>query len=127
MLFQKKFCKKLFAANFTFNFTSNVRHDLGNINESIEILWSEVEGRNKTIPVLIGVVYRRSSNKTEKFIWPETFERILTEIYIKWSAVIIIAGDFNIDLLNGNKQSQRCYKDILHLFLLCEYKKATRK
>ena len=32
------------------------------------------------------------------------FDRILTEIYIKWSGVIIIVGDFNIDLLNERKQ-----------------------
>ena len=33
------------------------------------------------------------------------FDRILTEIYLKWSGVIIIVGDFNIDLLNEKKQS----------------------
>ena len=38
----------------------------------------------------------------EKHIWLEKFERILTEIYIKWSGVIIIAGDLNTDILNGN-------------------------
>ena len=44
----------------------NVRHDLGKIDETIEILWIEVQGRNKNIPVLIGVVY-----ETEKLIWLE--------------------------------------------------------
>ena len=51
----------------------------------------------------------------------EKFEQILTEIYIKWSWVIIIAVDINIDLLNGNKQSQHRYKDILHSFSLCQH------
>ena len=36
----------------------NVRHDLWKIDESIEILWIEVRGRNKNAPVLIGVVYQ---------------------------------------------------------------------
>ena len=58
----------------------------------------------------------------------EKFERILNEIYIKWSGVIVIAGDFNTDLLNGNKQSQRRYKDILHSFSLRQHvTKAARK
>ena len=96
----------------------NVRHYLGKIDESIEILWTEVQGRNKETTILTGVVYQPSSNETEKLIWFEKFERILTEFYIKWSWVIIIDGDFNIDLLNGNKQSQRRYKDILHSFSL---------
>ena len=30
----------------------NVRHDLRKIDESIEILWTEVQGRNKNTPVL---------------------------------------------------------------------------
>ena len=33
---------------------------------------------------------------------------------------IILAGDLNIDLLNGNKKSQRRYKD-LHSFSLCQH------
>ena len=49
----------------------NVRHDLGKIDEMIEILWIEVQGRNKNTPVLIGVVYEPSSNETEKLIWLE--------------------------------------------------------
>ena len=106
----------------------NVRHYLGKTDESIEILWIEVQARNKNTPVLIGVVYKPSSNETEKLTSLEKFERILTEIYIKWSGVIIIAGDFNIDLLNGNKQSQRLYKDILHSFSLRQHiTKATGK
>ena len=105
----------------------NVRHDLGKINESIEILWIKDQGRNKNTPVLIGVLYQPSLNETEKLTCIEKFERILTEIYIKWSGVIIIAGDFNIDLLNGNKQSQHRYKDILHSFSLRQHiTKATR-
>ena len=53
-----------------------LRHHLGKTNELIEILWIEVQGRNKNTPVL-------SSNGTEKLISLETFERILTGIYTK--------------------------------------------
>ena len=44
----------------------NVRHDLEKTDESIEILWIEVQGRNKNTPVLIEAVHRPSSNETEK-------------------------------------------------------------
>ena len=112
----------------------NVRQDVRKIDESIEILWTEVQGRNKNTPVLSSkflvhrflVSFEPSSHETEKLIWREKFELILTEIYIKWSRVIIIAGDFNIDLLNGNKQSHCRYKDILHSFSLRQHIKATR-
>ena len=105
-----------------------VRHDLEKIDESIEILWIEVQGKNKSTPVLIGAVYQPCSNETEKLIWLEKFERILTEIYVKWSGVIIIASDFNIDLLNENKHSQRRYKDISRSFSLRQHiTKSTRK
>ena len=105
----------------------NVRQDLGKIDETAEILWIEVQGRNKNTPVLIGVVYEPSSNEPKKLIWLEKFERILTEIYIKWSGVIIIVGDFNIDLLNGKKRSQCLYRYILHSFSLRQHiAKATR-
>ena len=74
------------------------------------------------------MVYQPSSNETGKLICSEKFERILTETYIKWSRVIITAGDFNIDLLNGNKQSQCCNKDMLNSFSLHQHMaKGTRK
>ena len=41
----------------------NVRHDLGKIDESIEILWIEVQGRNKNTPVLISVVINQVQMK----------------------------------------------------------------
>ena len=80
------------------------------------IRWTEDQDRSKNTPVLVGVVYQKSSNETEKLIWLEKFERILTEIYIKCSGVIIIAGDFNIDFFKWNTQSKRHYQNILHSF-----------
>ena len=44
----------------------NLRQDLGKIDESIEILWIEVQDRNKNTPVLIEALYQPSSNETEK-------------------------------------------------------------
>ena len=55
------------------------------IDGSIEILWSELRGRNKNTPFLTGVVYQPSSNETEKLVWLGKFEHILSEGYTKWS------------------------------------------
>ena len=68
-----------------------VRQDLGKIDESIETLWIELRGRNKNTPFLTGVVYQPSSNETEKLVWLEKFEHILSEVYTKWNGVMILA------------------------------------
>ena len=44
---------------------------------------------------LTGVVYQPSSNETEKLVWPENFELILSAVYTKWN------GDFDL-LKNHN-------------------------
>ena len=59
------------------------RHALGKIDESIEILWIELRGRNKNTPFLTGVVYQPSSNETGKLVWLEKFEYILSKVYTK--------------------------------------------
>ena len=41
--------------------------------------------------------------------------------FTKWNGVVILAGDLNIDLLNGSKESQRRYKNILHSFSLRQH------
>ena len=103
------------------NMSFKVPHDLGKIDESIEILWIELRGRNKNIPFLNGVVYQSSSNETEKLVCLEKFEHILSEVYTKWNGVMILAGGLKIDVLNGSKESQRRYEDILHSFSLRQH------
>ena len=60
-----------------------VRQDLGKTDKSIEILWIELRSKNKNTPFLTGVVYQPSSNETEKVVWLEKFEHILSEVYTK--------------------------------------------
>ena len=46
----------------------------------------------------------------------------------KWDGVIIITGDINIDLIRGQKESTKRYKNILHSFNLYQHiTKLTRK
>ena len=75
-----------------------VRHNLVKIDESIEILQIELRVSNKNAPFLTGVVYQSGSNESEKLVWLEKFEHILSEAYTKWNVVILLAGDLNIDL-----------------------------
>ena len=94
-----------------------VRHDLGTITESIEIIWIELQGRSKNMPFLTGVVYQASSNETEKLVLLEKFEYILSEIYMNRNGVIILAGDVNIDLLVGVKNHNVGIKTFCICFL----------
>ena len=73
-----------------------VSHDLGKIDESIEILWIEKKKKNKNTLFLTGVVYQPSSKETEKLIWLEKFEHILGEVYTQWNGVLILAGDLTL-------------------------------
>ena len=58
----------------------------------------------------------------------EKFDRLIVEVYVKWNGMIIIAGDFNINLNNDSGESTQRYKQILHsLFLKQHINKATRK
>ena len=57
-----------------------VRHDLGKIDESIEILWIELRGRNKNTPFLIGVVYQPISNETERLVFLKGLNIFLVRI-----------------------------------------------
>ena len=110
------------------NISFTERKDLSNIEKSIESLWIEVCGRNKNTPYLVGVIYQPNFNESDKQDWLEKFDHLLTEIYVKWHGVLILTGDFNIDLLGCDKESTRRYKDILHSFSLQQHiTKPTRK
>ena len=56
--------------------------------------------------------------ESEKQSWCEKFGNVLSQIYIKWDGVIIITGDFNIDLKEPNKPSVKKYNDLLETFHL---------
>ena len=76
--------------------------DTDNLDKTTEHLWIEVKGKNKNSSLL---VYQPSSIKSEKQSWCEKFDNLQSQIYIKCDGVIIITGDFNIDLKEPNKPS----------------------
>ena len=98
------------------------------MDDSIETIWIKVRGKNKNSAFLIGAFYQPSSSEKEKQCWLQKFDRLIAEVYVKWNDMIIIAGDFNINLNNDSGKSTQRYKQILHLFSLKQHiNKPTRK
>ena len=94
----------------------------------MEVLLIELHGRNKNTPYLVAVAYQPSPYESDKLLWLENFETLLSEVITKWDGVIIITGDINIDLIGEQKESTRRYKNSLHSFNLHQrITKPTRK
>ena len=82
------------------------------MDNSIETIWIEVRGKNKNSTFLIGAFYQPSSDEKEKQCWLEKFDRLIAEVYVKWVGMIIIAGDFNINLNSDSGESTQRYNTI---------------
>lgn len=109
------------------NLSFKARFDLTK-NYSLEALCVEFRGRNKNTPFLILTVYQPSSREDEKLKWLLEFEELLADIMTKWTGIIFVTGDMNIDLLGNEKESSKRYKDILSSYNLFQLiKKPTRK
>lgn len=52
-----------------------VRNDIVSINETLDHLWIEVQGKNKRSPYLIRIVSQTSSRNAKKIIWIEKNQR----------------------------------------------------
>ena len=88
-----------------------VRTDLTRNYTDLEILVSEIRGRNKNNPTLVCAVNQPSSIELEKLKWLEKFEQFLANT--TWSGVLIVTADFNINLLSYQNESTNRYKNIL--------------
>ena len=65
----------------------------------MELSFIELHGGNKNTPYLVAVAYQPSPYESDKLMWLETFETLLSEVTTKWDGVIIITGDINTDLI----------------------------
>ena len=104
-----------------------VRKDIQALDNTIEHQWIELTGETKLANILIGIIYQPSSKTKEKIEWLDKFETVLSQITLIHQGPIMIAGDFNIDML---KQSQErdIYQNILDNFNLIQHvTKPTRK
>ena len=97
------------------------------MDNSIETISIEVRGKNNKLCFS----YRHilpSFDEKEKQCWLKKFDRLIADVYVKWNGMIIIAGDFNINLSSDSGESTQRYKQILHSFSLKQHiNKPTRK
>ena len=73
-----------------------VRDDISKLDESIEHLWVEIQGRKKKSACLIGVFYQPSSENTKKLERIEKLDSVLSIVKSTCNATVMITGDSNI-------------------------------
>ena len=103
------------------------RQDFSKLDETIEHMWIECQGKNKNKNYLVGVFYQPRPDYKEKLIWIQKLNTILSAIITTWNKTIVIAGDTNIDY---NKPSTvlETYKEVLDTYNLKQHvKKPTRQ
>ena len=81
------------------NIPFKTRNDLTKNIVSMEFTFTELHGGNKNTSYLVAVVYQPTPYESDKSLWIENFETLLSEVTTKWDGVIIITGDINIDLI----------------------------
>ena len=102
------------------NIKYQVRKDLVKLDESMEHLWLEVKGKNKNASYLMGTFYQPSSIAKEKTVWLEKFDKLISQIMSKWDGIVIITGDFNINLFEKTIVAEK-FRDILSSFDLSQH------
>ena len=89
-----------------------VRNDISKLDDLIEHLWVEIQGRKKDSACLIGVFYQPSSENNKKLEWIEKLDSVLSIVKSNWNGNIMITGDSNIDLL-ASTEIQKRYIEVL--------------
>ena len=88
------------------------RTDIEKIEPDLEQIWVEISGRNKNSKLLLGVMYR--SNRIQDFqTWIDKSENVISQLCTEWDGLLMITGDFNIDLLWPEQPQVKQYIDIL--------------
>ena len=100
--------------------------DILKLDDSIEHLWVEIQGRKKNSACLIGVFYQPSSENNKKLEWLEKLDSVLSIVKSTWNGTVRITGDSNIDLL-ASTEIQKRYIELLETYDLNNHiSKATR-
>ena len=100
--------------------------DILKLDDSIEHLWVEIQGRKKNSACLIGVFYQPISENNKKLEWLEKLDSVLSIVKSTWKGTVRITGDSNIDLL-ASTEIQKRYIEVLETYDLNNHiSKATR-
>ena len=103
------------------------RQDLSKLDETIEHMWIECQGKNKNKNYLVGVFYQPRPEDKEKLVQIQRVDTILSAITTTQNKTIVIAGDTNTGY---NKPSNvlETYKEIIYTYNLKQHvKKPTRQ
>ena len=88
------------------------RTDIEKIEPELEQIWVEICGLNKNSKLLLGVMYR--SNRMQDFqTWIDKSENVISQLCTEWDGLLVITGDFNIDLLRPEQPQVKQYIDML--------------
>ena len=93
------------------------RTDIESRYLQMEHLWIKVPGRNKNSKALTGTIYR-SESQMNYADWLQAFDVLLGGITISWDGLLMITGDFNVNLLDQASGMTRQYVNILDSFNL---------
>lgn len=100
--------------------------DTENRYPTLEHLWMEISGKNKNSNFLLGTFYR-STRIWSTHLWFTGMENLLSDLSSSWNDLLLLAGDFNIDLLEPTHPMTRQYLDLLYVSNLPQHiKQATR-
>ena len=100
------------------NISFKKRNDFTKNLVNMEVTFIKLHGQNKNTPYIMVVAYQPTPFESDKSLWLENVELLLSEVTTKWDGVIIITGDMNIDLIREQKKFTKRYKNILHSFNL---------
>jgi hypothetical protein len=96
------------------------RCDIEQIEPELEHILVEISGRNKNSKLLLGVMYR--SNRMQDFqTWIDKSENIISHLCSVWDWLLVITGNFNIDLLRPDLPQVRQYMDMLETLNLQQH------
>ena len=84
------------------------------LDTDIEHLWLELRGKKRHSHLLIGAFYQPNFETKSKLEWLKKFDSLVHDISRKWNDLLLITGDFNIDLLATECTITKYYNDILN-------------
>ena len=100
------------------------RKDIEKRYATLEHLWIEISGKNKNSNLLF---YYRSTKILSTHLWDTEMENLLSDLSSSWRGFLLLAGDFNIDLLQSTHPTTRQYLDLLYVFNLSQHIKHARR
>ena len=83
-----------------------LRSDISKLDNSIEHLWIEIQGKKKNSACLIGVFYQPSSEDNKNLEWIEKLDSVLSMVKSTWNGNIMITEDRTLTYLHQLKSKK---------------------